>query len=702
MNRSSNYDLIDEGQGYYNTGNAGYYEDTSSSAMHPEGFYSDPNVYGQAYGGDASPYYPTPDYEYHSHSQLHSHSQSQQFDAYVDTVHAKEGSFYFHTEMVPLVQTAVTSLALDASWEAMYLASTTQNVSSSRWKPHRASMLLTHNTRDGMLYSSVAGHPEASPSTLQTVYECLFGIPKTMPLPRQHIPPHAYRAPFGGGIHDVSGNSPQMGITTILPLDGYVATISPAAVRIHAQGGLQLHDCDMEGMLTATIHPHSDQGSPSHISVGGIPCHSHHNNKHRDQEIHCMDLWQGLRIVSSRSFKDRYEKRVGVTALATSHQRGSIVAGCSDGHLRLLDGALREVATVKCHKGGVSSISISPDGMLIATTGYSSRVKGTESSILYAYPDPTVFIYDIRRLGQAGIPHPFAGARSSPHHVAFLPDIKGLASNRLLVGSGQSGGGLQVMVPFETHIDKSTSFLIPQLEQGESITALAQADADLALGTSQGRVLTYKYAGYTSTKLRAMKEPLVIPPFVPPPPPISIDPNLLLPGSDPGMRPGDDERMRAIVSNYILRSDPKLTSIGNTPEEALPQFGPLGASKIIPSARRTIAPTFIGDAKPAPGDFITTILTTNLGIDLLADHNPISKRYKGKKAREPKPNPNKLLYNAKLSSLCYDDGGKRKYKGQRSSGSVSCLNIHEPMNSSRCLLWDQTLLTIFGCMIAFP
>lgn len=749
------------GQGYYNSG--GYYDDHHSAQimMYPppdaasaqQGYYSegagavltgmyDQSAYGVLGGGggqqemmigDPSSYYAQGGYGDYSQHQ-HYAPQATVGDGYPAAPAAKDGTFYAHGEIAPQISGyPVNALAYDASYQAMYIASTTQSTSSStRWTRggHRASMLVTHDTVDGMLYSSVAGHPEASTSTLQTVYECMFGIPKTIPMPssRQRIPPHAYRAPFGSSQVEapttVVGDSIKhghMGITTILPLDGYAATVSPAAVRIHAHGGMQVHDFDIEGMMSGTIHPHSDQGGPTHISVGGIPCNP--AGKHREQELHCMDIWQGLRVVSSRSFKDRYEKKVGVTALATSHDRGSIVAGCSDGHLRLLDGSLREVATVKCHKGGVSSMSISADGMLIATTGFSSRVKGKDSNILYAFPDPTVFIYDIRRLGQAGIPHPFAGVRGSPHHVAFLPNLTGLASNRLLVGSGQWGGGLQVMVPFEAQDDKSTSFFIPSLEQGEAISAMAQVEGDLALGTTLGRVLTYKYAGYdtkakktttTTAKSRSSsfvpnrrgvgsgtssslgnrtqkkgKQPLAMPPFVPPIPPISLDPKLLLMGTDPGVRPGTDEKVRALIPSYILQSDPKLSSIGNSSEEALPQFGPLAArTPIIPSGRRTVAASFIGDAKPAAGDFIVTIPTSKLEIDLLADHNPVSKRYQGKKARDPKTNPNKLLYNLKLSSICYDDGGKRKYRGQRTTGSVSwqrdyCCN--------RIIRWNTSL-----------
>ena len=261
------------------------------------------------------------------------------------------------------------------------------------------------------------------------------------------------------------------------------------------------------------------------------------------------------------------------------------------------------------------------------------------------------------------------------------------------------------MVPFEAEDDKSTDFFIPRLEQSESISSMAQVEGDLALGTSLGRVLTYKYAGYESktktmtSKTRASsfaqslsgksggstpssiishtkskeKIPLVTPPYIPPIPPISLDPKLLLTGTDPGKRPGADEQERALISSYILQSDPKLSFIGSSPDEALPQFGSLvGATiPIIPSRRRTLKASFIGDAKPSEGDFIVTIPTSKLEIDLLADHNSVSNGYNGKNARELKPNPNKLLYNLKLSSMCYDDGGKRKYSSQPTTGSVS-------------------------------
>lgn len=589
----------------------------------------------------------------------------------IATPSAEDGSFYPVSEIAH--GQTVTALGLDTSYEALCVGSSTRSFSFK----NRAATLAVYSLTDNMLYSSVAGHPEASTSTIYSVNTCMFGFPHTKPTVRQtHVPPHAYRAPFGNSTVANLHHQEHIGVTDILPLDGgYVASISPAAVRIHTHGGAQVEDYDLPGALSATIHPHD--GTPTHISVGALTTSSSNSKKN---EVYCMDVWQGLRVVASRGFKDRMESTVGVTAMATSQDRGTIVAGCSDGFLRVLDGSLREVATVKGHKGGVSSMSVSPDGMLIATTGLSSKPKNVDSCILYAFPEPTVYVYDLRRLGRAGIAHPFAGVRGSPRHLSFLPDLLGQPSNRLLVASGQAGGGMQILTPFEAPDGKASSFLQPSLDQGESITAMTQSDDDLALGTAAGRVLLYKYAGYSTKakplstafgkkKQHSKKVPLVVPAYTPPIPPISLDAKLLLNGHEPNIRPGIDVASRAIFSTYILQANPTISSIGNKPGEAISSFGPLGNQKIIPAGRRNISKSFLGDRQPQAGDFIITIPAED--IDLLADHNPVSKRYKGKKIREPKENPNKLIYNTKLSTLTYDDGHNRSLRGSRPSGSVS-------------------------------
>jgi WD40 repeat protein len=550
------------------------------------------------------------------------------------------GSYYFDSEFTPelLYGHAVSALAYDHSYECMYLSGTTQTMSSTRFNAHRSSFLMTYTTpsstdihvqQGNILFSSVAGHPEASASTLQAVYKTVYGISKVLATPAmgaggRHFPPsHAYLPPYGGGelaenitaphnlvmmtAYGAPAQQPQqqpghMGINELLPLgEGYVASVSPSAVRIHSYGGLQLNDHNVEGMLSGSIHPHSGPGGVTHISVGGLSVSGitactapgnadatkastfHKNNCN----IHTLDLWQGLRPVYSRSFShgSGSSEPVAATAMATSHERGSVVAGCTDGNIRLFDGSLRELATIKSHLGGVSSIAVSPDGLLIATTGYSSKAKPTSSggtsTALYAFPDPRAYIYDIRYLGRGGISHPFAGLKGAPRFVKFMPDVEGCASNRLLVASGKPGGGMQIITPFDPTDGSDTSFLLPQLQQGESMTAFSTPvdDGDLlAVGTSMGRVLNFRLSGLdhekpsktktattsswsrgstassfsapeTTTSVKLQKQVLEIPDFLPKMPALSLDPTLLQ--GDPNIRNGPEE-MRSIFGTYIL------------------------------------------------------------------------------------------------------------------------------------------------------
>jgi hypothetical protein len=194
--------------------------------------------------------------------------------------------------------------------------------------------------------------------------------------------------------------------------------------------------------------------------------------------------------------------------------------------------------------------------MLIATTGYSSKAKptsaGGSSNALYTFPDPTVYVYDIRYLGRGGISHPFAGVKGAPRFVRFVPNVNGCASNRLLVASGKQGGGIQILTPFEPQDEKTTSFFLPPLQQGESLTALSHPEEncdELALGTSSGRVLRYRLSGQ-STKQKQAKQQLEIPPYLPPLPELSLDPTLLQ--GDPNMRNGTTEEVRSIFGTYTL------------------------------------------------------------------------------------------------------------------------------------------------------
>lgn len=709
-NQNIGFDPSD--QGYYDN-SAGFYGDDSQTYQQGQVYQQDSTVgmYPPSYGSEgvdpSMPYYAQDQYEY-SQQGWNQQQGAQQWTPQGGAESTPKGSYYFHSEFTPQIfGFPVTSLAYDTGYDAMYVASATQPMTATRWKSHRASMLAIHSTLDGMCYSSVGGHPEAPLPLLNQVYEGIYGIKKTVPmaLGRQHFPPHAYKPPYGGNqvetMAATGGKHGHIGISDILSLNGHAATISPSAVRVHSHGGLQVHDHDIEGMLCGTLHPHSGQGEPTHISVGGITC----GDKYSHHDIFCMDIWQGLRVVNSWAFNDkRNAKKAAVTAMATSQDRGAVVAGCTDGYIRILDGSLRELATIKSHSGGVSSMSVSPDGMLIATTGYSSRVApGKETSILYGFPDTRIYIYDMRYLGRGGIPHMFAGVRGCPRHASFVPDVENSPSNRLLVASGQPGGGLQILVPFEETTENNASFFAPQLAQGESISALGKSEDDIALGTSAGRVLRYRLAGYKSKTKTLSASPSAFVPsgsrsptrasdqaivgkstkpldlsklYEQPTTTLSIDPKLLLMRGNAEVRNGNDEMSKALFSMYVLQSDPRLSAVGYSIENAVASFGSLAGKTIVSGGRKTVSQTFVSEGGTGDEDFLVTIPAAKLELDLFADHSSQKKRRPYNKApKQPKANPNKLLHCQKLSSICYEDGvnGRRRPRGHHKQGSVSNL-----------------------------
>lgn len=737
----------------------------SSDAGGGVGYVDGSYNYGDQQGGEDGGEYYYSEYPMQPQQQqaMYNPYQQQQYGDFTltsqgswdDQSTTKSGDYFYSSEFSPEVYDhAISALAFDPTYECMYLASTTQNMSSARYtkaKSHRASLLLTYSSttpaKEYFMYSSVAGHPEAPLSTLRAIYESIYGFSKVGVGGAGGVqqrgggrnsfypPPHAYTPAYGGGeiaeTHLSAYHNPHaphqeqehqqrghMGITELLPLDGgYVASVSPSAVRIHSHGGFQFHDSDICGMISGTIHPNCSSGMPNdvggnaaatHITVGGISMKmagvdgadktgaaSSFRKKNRviHPSIHCLDLWQGLRAVVSHSFKDTNSNRsngnsqVGVTCLSTSHERGSIVAGCTDGNIRLLDGSLRELATVRSHIGGVSSVAVSPDGNLVATTGYSSRANPKNStgmpascSALYAFPDPTIYVYDIRYLGRGGMSHPFSGVKGAPRHICFIPDMEGCASNRFLVASGKNGGGMQIITPFETQNEKTISFSLPPLQQGESITAMSQPEEDtgeLALGTSMGRVIGYSLSGYNKTKTIPKKRDLAMPPYYPDPPAVSVEPSLLQ--GNPGLRNGTMDKMRSVFGTYILQSYPRVTSIGDTFEDAMESFGSLAGMPISTDQRRKVNPSLLKDAITGEKDYMLTVPISKLNVDLLANQTSVSKNYKGKKASKATPNPNKMLYSDKLSSLCYEAGwnGKGKQpqqhhnKGQRSNGANS-------------------------------
>lgn len=123
-----------------------------------------------------------------------------------------------------------------------------------------------------------------------------------------------------------------------------------------------------------------------------------------------------------------------------------------------------------------------------------------------------------------------------------------------------------------------------------------------------------------------------------------------------------------------------MTCIGNTPDDAFVTFGAIGSTPIVADKRRTVAKGLLKEATVGEREFMLTVPTSKLGVDLLANHTVISKRYKGKRVKDPILNPNKALYNGRISSLCYEAGVNVKRpipRGQRTGSGGSADEIVE-------------------------
>ena len=128
------------------------------ASMESGGAYYDPSV---GYQQDYNAYYPQTDYT--------SDPAAAPWNEPPIAATLVPGSYYPTVPNIiqpQLYGAPISALAYDDEYEAIYVASQTQPFNRKR----RASMMVTHSTLDGMLYSSCAAHAEADQSTLRTLY----------------------------------------------------------------------------------------------------------------------------------------------------------------------------------------------------------------------------------------------------------------------------------------------------------------------------------------------------------------------------------------------------------------------------------------------------------------------------------------------------------------------------------------------------
>ena len=645
----------------------------------------------------------------------------------MDETTVSDGSYYpTYTEpYMPHIQSApISALAIDPVADAIYIAGHTVSLARKRHyagypsssTDQRASMLATHVFSDGTLYSACAAHAEARKEVLDNIATSIYrnaftSVEKTL----MKIPNHAYRPPYDPVA--LSQDVPFMkkihhiGVTKILPFTsnvasnnsestGYHCTVSPSAVRVHTRGGLQVSESKMEGMVSGTFHPGMYQSgvddkmissSATHVTVGGVSTDRTGNN------LHCMDLYSSsLKAVASHAVRsDNGYSKMCISDLATSHEKTNIIAGCSDGTLRIFDGSWRggnymECAKIQAHGGGVAHIATA--GNLICTTGFSSRSPVNYSggsgasggSSLYAFPDEHVLVFDIRYLGRGGIAHPFSGLKGGPRLLSFIPGVNGSSEHRIVACSGQPGGGVQIITPFDSlsgNITGSDDYFTPLTDPGEFMTAISVVGKNMAIGTSFsgtifGNVIQYRMAGYeqvvskflsTGKVENKLSDERLAAPSCLEAPPLSIDPHLLQ-GSV-----SHEAASISVFNPYVMRAEPMLTPTTVNGERNPYSFGPL-SNTFRPAGKRMLSnklEELISSAKP--DDYLTSIETSKLDLNLFNNNS------KFKSNRDPM-NPNKLVHGgSQLANICYDadaDPRKKDRKGANRD-SVSSL-VYDP------------------------
>jgi hypothetical protein len=267
---------------------------------------------------------------------------------------------------------------------------------------------------------------------------------------------------------------------------------------------------------------------------------------------------------------------------------------------------------------------------------------------------------------------------------------------------------MQIVVPFEpSQNDDPASFMLPQLDRGESISAMVVSEDNLALGTSLCRVLQYNMAGYSRRTRKTSigspsakefvpssgshvgstsrlpnaatsvmtseteKQPLDVPPFAPPLPPLSLEPSLLQ-SENPNVRNGMNDKLKSIFTAYTLLGEPAVSALTLPPNSS---FGPISDDVLISPGRRKVSTDLIAKADTTDGDYLMTIPSKALDIDLMENYsNRKSNRPRHKLATETLPNPNKTLYSKKLSALCYKEGFVGAHKSS-DSAKVSQLSF---------------------------
>ena len=256
----------------------------------------------------------------------------------------------------------------------------------------------------------------------------------------------------------------------------------------------------------------------------------------------------------------------------------------------------------------------------------------------------------------------------------FLPD------GNVLVGSGQTYGCFEIITPFDKASTATNMFFQPELNAGESMSTVELHEGELYIGTSYGRVLQYGLTSYDKTihstrTVPTNNEALDMPPFVPSPPELSIDPTILC---------SSNSRISSttIFDSYVMASNPLLSSDksvlhpryshGNNVSTRTTTLGPMSRNALVPPSKRWLSnacKNVCSANRAKTGNDMNVLPSVALGLgDLLSPIESNStdgenKGYKGKKGATFN-NPNKLIYSEETFAKCYDATANPRKKAQ--------------------------------------
>lgn len=348
-------------------------------------------------------------------------------------------------------------------------------------------------------------------------------------------------------------------LTQVISELNYIVSVTPDKVGLHSDGGLiighynvpKVHETKSDSLTfscatllrpSGALVTSTDIDGPTHLVAAT------NSNYIFAFDMRTMEKPPQLTV------------NVGCSTLCIRTSNGSkyVVAGGSDGKIRLLDGRLRNANIIHvfdAHTGPVRDFCLQPDGNLMLSCGFISRsVNPTDSKqSVKNINDPLVKLFDLRN---NRLLNPLTMSVSSASFVRFVPSYRGDGtSSALLVAES---GILQICDIHGKNLGSTQVLYAPLVDRRDKITSVAVSSSGqlLCVGTTSGIIFQYTVGlqeGSTISKVNIMSQSFFPPSIVPSPPLKAIPVN-----------------SRSLATSYTMKTEmqlePTLSSFMTTPK----------------------------------------------------------------------------------------------------------------------------------------